>query len=110
MAQLINLSQADIALINAQIQAKQDVDIIINDDEEKINGNIAMTPFSNYQILFDEYEKSHVCHYYNFVECEKGMKFGEIEELKQWVEKVHYPAQIKKYFIEVECKEVEKDR
>lgn len=72
--------------------------------------NIAMTPFSNYQILFDEYEKSYVCHYYNFVECEKGVKFGEIDELKQWVEKTHYPAQVKKHLIEIECKEVEKDR
>lgn len=71
--------------------------------------NTAKTPFSNYQILFDEYEKSHVCHYYNFVENEKGVKFGEVEELKQWVEKNHYPAQFKKHLIEVECKKVEKE-
>lgn len=31
MTQLINLSQEDIALLNAQLQAKQDVDISVNE-------------------------------------------------------------------------------
>lgn len=52
----------------------------------------------DYQITYDDKEKSYAIFYYERLTEESGNKPGKsVDELKQWAEEVHYPSKMAKW-------------
>lgn len=70
--------------------------------ETEIDGKFfswaAKSALHEYQILYDHIGKEYAAFYYERITEERGSKRGKsVDELKQWVEDVHYPSKMAKW-------------
>lgn len=70
--------------------------------ETEIDGKtfswVAKSALHEYQILYDHIGKEYAAFYYERITEDRGSKRGKsVDELKQWVEDVHYPSKMSKW-------------
>lgn len=59
---------------------------------------VTKSALHDYQITYDDKEKSYSIFYYERLTEESGSKLGKsVDELKQWVGDVHYPSKMSKW-------------